>query len=161
MNYKSYICGSCKYKDICLTEPEEWPAYSVPICKCCNDGSKYEPKAAKPPISPVTMNTGEFTKALKKTLNSVYGVKSTIYIKKVLFNEPATIIFWSDDTKTVVKCGKDDVYDPEKGLAMAIAKKALGNEGNYYNAFKKILPKEDSSEETESFYTDGKPGADE
>ena len=30
--------------------------------------------------------------------------------------------------------------DPEKGLAMAIAKKALGNEGNYYNEFKKWLP---------------------
>ena len=147
MDYKSYMCGSCKYKDVNLTEPEDWPVFSVPICKFCNDGSKYEPKAAKPPINPVTINTGEFTKALKKISNSVYGVKSTIYIKKVLFNKPATIIFWSDDTKTVVKCGKDDVYDPEKGFAMAIAKKALGNNGNYYNVFKKILPKEENGAE--------------
>ena len=59
-------------------------------------------------------------------------------IEKVIFNEPATIIFWGDDTKTVVKC-EHEIWDPEKGLAMAIAKKALGNEGNYYNTFKKYL----------------------
>lgn len=61
-------------------------------------------------------------------------------IEKVIFNDPATIVFWKDGTKTVVKCGEHDIFDPEKGLAMAIAKKALGNEGNYYNAIKKWLP---------------------
>ena len=59
-------------------------------------------------------------------------------IEKVIFNEPATIIFWGDDTKTVVKC-EHEIWDPEKGLAMAIAKKALGNKGNYYKTFKKYL----------------------
>ena len=67
---------------------------------------------------------------------------SRMMIKKVIFNNPATIVFWSDGSKTVVKSHLDD-YDPEKGLAMAIAKKALGNEGNYYNVFKKWLPKDD------------------
>lgn len=62
-------------------------------------------------------------------------------IKKVIFNNPATIVMWEDRTKTVVKAEGED-YDPEKGLAMAIAKKAFGNEGNYYNEFKKWLPKE-------------------
>lgn len=69
-------------------------------------------------------------------------------IKKVIFNNPATIVFWSDGSKTVVKSHLDD-YDPEKGLAMAIAKKALGNEGNYYNVFKKWLPKDDETIETD------------
>lgn len=68
-------------------------------------------------------------------------------IKNVIFSDPATIVFWTDGSKTVVKSHLDD-YDPEKGLAMAIAKKAFGNEGNYYNVFKKWLPKEDSSKET-------------
>lgn len=63
-------------------------------------------------------------------------------IKKVIFNDPATIVFWADDTKTVVKCQDDDIFDPEKGLAMAISKKALGNKGNYCNEFKKWLPEE-------------------
>ena len=61
-------------------------------------------------------------------------------ITKVIFNDPATIVFWADDTKTVVKCDNKERYDPEKGLAMAISKKALGNQGNYYNEFKKWLP---------------------
>lgn len=67
-------------------------------------------------------------------------------IKNVKFNPPATIVFWTDNTKTVVKCNGED-YDPEKGLAMCICKKVLGNKGNYYNVFKKWLPNE---EETES-----------
>lgn len=60
-------------------------------------------------------------------------------IKDVIFNNPATIIIWNDGSKTVVKCGEGEVYDPEKGMAMAIAKKFLGNRGNYYDTFKKYL----------------------
>lgn len=59
-------------------------------------------------------------------------------IEKVIFNDPATIVFWSDKTKTVVRCGKDE-FDKEKGLAMAISKKALGNKGNYFETFKKFI----------------------
>lgn len=57
-------------------------------------------------------------------------------IKKVIFNDPATIVLWEDNTKTVVKCGEDEMFDPEKGLAMAISKKALGNSGRYFEIFK-------------------------
>ena len=64
-------------------------------------------------------------------------------IKDVIFNEPATIILWADGTKTVVKCQEGEGYDPEKGLAMAISKKALGNKGNYCEVFKKWLPEEE------------------
>lgn len=54
-------------------------------------------------------------------------------IKDVKFNGPATIVFWEDGTKTVVKCQEGDRFNSEKGLAMAIAKKALGNEVGYYS----------------------------
>lgn len=57
-------------------------------------------------------------------------------IRDVIFKKPATIVFWADGTKTVVKA-KDELFDPEKGLAMAICKKAMGNKGNYYNQIKK------------------------
>lgn len=63
-----------------------------------------------------------------------YGPKTVI--KKVIFNDPATIVMWTDGTKTVVKA-QDEGFDPEKGLAMAIAKKALGNQGNYFDEIKK------------------------
>ena len=80
------------------------------------------------------------------TVEKTYNLRTNI--KKVIFNNPATIVFWSDGSKTVVKAHLDN-YDPEKGLAMAIAKKSLGNEGNYYNVFKKWLPKDDETIETD------------
>lgn len=62
-------------------------------------------------------------------------------IKNVIFNEPATIVFWSDGTKTVVKADNEP-FDPEKGLAMAVSKKMLGdNKSSYYNIFKIYLKK--------------------
>lgn len=57
-------------------------------------------------------------------------------IKNVIFHDPATIVWWEDGTKTVVKA-YEDKFDAEKGLTMAIAKKALGNKGNYYEVIKK------------------------
>jgi hypothetical protein len=64
-------------------------------------------------------------------------------IKDVIFNPPATIVFWSDNTKTVVQARGDDIYDPEKGLAMAISKKMLGNKRDYYHTFQKYKKKYD------------------
>lgn len=81
----------------------------------------------------------------KKAYNSFFGAKNTatMGIRKVIFNDPATIIFWNDGTKTVVKAD-GEAFDPEKGMAMAISKKMLGNEGNYYDVFKKWLPKDET-----------------
>jgi hypothetical protein len=62
-------------------------------------------------------------------------------IKKVIFNDPCTIVLWADGTKTVVKTQNNEVYDAEKGLAMCISKKALGNKGNYFEVFKKHTDK--------------------
>lgn len=69
-------------------------------------------------------------------------------ITKVIFNPPATIVLWNDGTKTVVKTQNGEVFDPEKGLAMAISKKALGNKGNYFEQIKKWTEpyKEEKSE---------------
>lgn len=68
-------------------------------------------------------------------------------IEKVIFSGPCTIVLWDDNTKTVVRAQGDDVFDPEKGLAMAISKKALGNKGNYFDEFKKWLPEEEKEKE--------------
>lgn len=74
-------------------------------------------------------------------------MRKPIKIKKVIFNNPATIVMWSDGTKTVVKCSERDTYDPEKGLAMAIAKKSFGNKGNYYKEIKYWLPEESEKQD--------------
>ena len=73
-------------------------------------------------------------------LGRTYWANPVPRIEKVIFNNPATIVMWGDGTKTVVKA-QGEAFDEEKGLAMAIAKKALGNEGNYYETIKKHLPK--------------------
>lgn len=62
-------------------------------------------------------------------------------IKKVIFHDPATIVYWDDDTKTVVKADGEK-FDAEKGLAMAISKRVMGNKGNFNQIFKKHIPEE-------------------
>lgn len=57
-------------------------------------------------------------------------------IKKVHFNPPVTVVLWDDNTKTIVRCENEE-FDAEKGLAMAITKKVLGNKGNYFETVKK------------------------
>lgn len=69
------------------------------------------------------------------------------HIKKVIFHDPATIVFWMDGSKTVVKCQEGETYDPEKGLAMAISKKVAGNNGSYYKEFRKWLSEAESSKD--------------
>lgn len=78
----------------------------------------------------------------RRMLNARYGIDTLNLfpdIDDVIFSGPATVVKWKDGTKTVVKCAKNDNFDPEKGLAMAIAKKALGNKGNYYETIRKWM----------------------
>lgn len=87
-------------------------------------------------------NNGYKKEVAKYCSNATLTVQTVIpKIKDVIYNRPATIVFWEDGTKTVVKC-KNEKFDPEKGLVMAFSKKILGNKGNYYNIFKKWLPDE-------------------
>lgn len=81
-------------------------------------------------------------KYVKDTINSIYGVygRKCFGVSYIYFNDPITVVFWEDGTKTIVKRDNRDTYDPEKALAMAFAKKALGNKGNYYNVFKRWIP---------------------
>jgi hypothetical protein len=114
-------------------------------------------------IKPTALHVGEFVhQCAKEFLNQQYGrqdVKNTIAgakalreamqkrvdpmkIDRVIFNNPATIVFWTDGTKTVVKCQEGDVYSKETGLALCIAKKALGNKGNFNDVFHEWIPEE-------------------
>ena len=75
----------------------------------------------------------------KKPVDSFETKQSTnrrVKIKDVIFSDPAAVVFWNDNTKTVVKTRGGEKYDKEKGLAMAIIKKITGNTSNYYNIFK-------------------------
>lgn len=63
--------------------------------------------------------------------NNISDFKPT----RVTFNGLTTIVFWSDDTKTIVRCGEEDVYDRERAVASAIAHRMFGSK----NQFKKFV----------------------
>ena len=46
-----------------------------------------------------------------------------LLIRSVYYNEPNTVVKWSDGTQTVVGCSDKDSFDKEIGLAVAIAEK--------------------------------------
>lgn len=95
------------------------------------------------PIRRINSALGENIK-LRRVVKQITPYNTSLKIDNVIFNKPATIVFWNDGTKTIVRVNNEE-FDPEKGLAMAIAKKALGNKGKYYDEFKKWLPKEDET----------------
>lgn len=103
----------------------------------------------KDTVLTILISFGARIRKMEKTIDTVSAKESIILpknnleIKKVIFNYPATIVLWEDGTKTVVKCDSQDDFDMEKGFAMAISKKALGNKGNYYNEFKKHINNSD------------------
>ena len=80
--------------------------------------------------------------ALRNILNTVpkmtHGCPG---IKKVIFNDPATIVLWDDGTKTVVKCSLGDTYSEWSGLAFCICKKLMGDE--FHKVFKHWCDRDD------------------
>ena len=94
------------------------------------------------PINEITLCSDTISTS---ELSSTFTIMPLGYrtIKKVIFNDPTTIVLWGDGTKTVVKCQEGDVFDKELGLAMAICKKHFGNKGRYNNEFKKWVYEDD------------------
>ena len=68
--------------------------------------------------------------------------------EQVIFNPPATIVYWKDDTKTVVRCDNDE-FSEEFGFAMACVRKLYGTrsrfKAQYKNALRPYLKKEEKS----------------
>lgn len=50
--------------------------------------------------------------------------------KQIIFNPPATVVYWADGDKTVVRCD-NDVFSEEFGFAMACMRKIYGTRANF------------------------------
>lgn len=87
--------------------------------------------------SPIIYTGENFTAEIR--LSYPINYSGYFQIKKVIFNNPATIVFWTDGTKTVVKCAEGDTFSKETGLALAFMKKAHNNKGNYNDVLKKWI----------------------
>lgn len=119
---------------------------------------------ACPELPPVMlMSDYELARAIHKGMAIDYSRQSTerakkndivkfgmcsVCIRKVIFNAPATVVLWSDGTKTVVKCEPNDIFDKEKGLAMAIVKKMAGNDSRFHKVFKQWCKSDKTNENT-------------
>lgn len=112
----------------------------VAACADCDRGSRFVERRRGPEISYARFYDSDAYRAAREAAKNHRMVPG---IDRVIFADPVTIVYWRDGVKTVVKCQEGDTFDPELGLAMAIAKRALGNTGNYNNVFKKWLPEEE------------------
>ena len=64
-------------------------------------------------------------KQQEEFMQKLQKVKSNGGVKKVIFNYPATIVYWNDGDKTVVKCSDNDIWSRWAGFAMAVCKKLV------------------------------------
>ena len=113
------------YGDITNTFPADDPAYLSTDCtRACYEGKV------------------ELTDISTTYLYDILGFKKPVSfdVKEVIYNDPAVVVYWKDGTKTVATAQNED-YDPEKGLAICFAKKALGNSYKGMGRFKRLLKK--------------------
>lgn len=68
---------------------------------------------------------------MKETFKKEEEMK-VITLDHVIFDGPATIVFWSDGSKTIVKCTDGDAYAYDVGIAMATLKKIFGDQYGAY-----------------------------
>ena len=61
----------------------------------------------------------------------------SLNVSKIIFNPPATIVFWEDGTKTVVKCAAEDEFSEYYGFLAALGKKVYEKNGQ----IKKLIDK--------------------
>ena len=71
--------------------------------------------------------------ALSILEKSLATKKDNFKIAKVIYSNPATIIFWKDGSKTVVKCQEDDNYSYAEGIMHAIIRKIFGDDNKQYS----------------------------
>lgn len=71
-------------------------------------------------------------------IRQIQSLPTVRNVERVIFNGPATIVFWPDGTKTVVKCDENDPWDPEVGILLCIIKKNMfRNNSREFNKYLK------------------------
>ena len=100
-----------------LLDPEQVVAISKPVFqRMLNQCSK-----ARRDVHDYMQKDSEFTAGLHRQFQFAP--------KEIIYNNAATIVYWTDGTKTVVKCNENDVYSEYSGFVAAVAKKMYGGTG--------------------------------
>lgn len=66
----------------------------------------------------------------------------TIPISRVVYSSGATTVFFTDGTKTTVRCSSNDTYDRQTAIAYALVKRMFGKVGRYDEKTKKFYENE-------------------
>lgn len=100
-----------------LLDPEQVVAISKPVFqRMLNACSK-----ARKDVHNYMQKDSEFTAELHRQFQFMP--------KEIIYNDAATIVYWADGTKTVVKCNENDEYSEYSGFVAAVAKKMYGGTG--------------------------------
>lgn len=95
-------------------DPEQVVAISKPVFqRMLNECSK-----ARKSVHDYMQKDSEFTATLHRQFRFAP--------KEIIYNDAATIVYWTDGTKTVVKCNENDEYSEYAGFVAAVAKKMYG-----------------------------------
>lgn len=137
----------------------------------CADGTTYTGVPVRVEGCPYDYRSMTVEAKIEKEAAGAYGIRN------VTFANPATIVEWTDGTKTVVCCmdnaiekekivnGKKvktrraqpaETYSKEVGLAMCIAKKHYGNKGSFNEVFKRFIPEYSEPKTTTYIEDEGK-----
>ena len=65
-----------------------------------------------------------------------------IPISRVVYSSGATTVFFTDGTKTTVRCSSNDTYDRQTAIAYALVKRMFGKIGRYDEKTKKFYENE-------------------
>lgn len=111
--YLKNILSPYRYSEDCKKRKNEHFKFCIPSTLGKYGGTLYKTDAS------FAMNSDDYAQAV-----CLDGLK--IYITKVLYNNPATIVFWSDGTQTRNICPPDTPYSSDAGLAFCMLKKLMG-----------------------------------
>lgn len=93
------------------------------------------------PITITTENLESLVRSVNRYREETWNMMGKqLNIKKVVYNDPATVVYWDDGSKTVVKCHEEDVYDERTGFLLCCAKKLFGNTGRFNEVVKEHTP---------------------
>lgn len=87
------------------------------------------------------------TDQMFEMFEAFYGVKrkenTMMTPDRVIFSGPATIAFWPDGTKTVVKCaeGDDVIFDRKTAIMWCFMKKMFGTTSHVNKMFDELIRK--------------------
>ena len=107
---------------------------------CCCMSIDYD-KENRKTIYDYTDKAGALFSGSYDIYNKKKQMVDTVYIKEVIYNNPVTIVFWSDGTKTKSKAPSKKEYDRADGFIYCIIKKLSCN--SLDKLFEEWLPRQE------------------